>query len=65
MARYTYEPMDTAPKDTPIIAVCGGVEMAVIWDSELHNDWCYFDEDDGGCTFQRATDTRGWRKINW
>jgi hypothetical protein len=64
MARYTYRPMEEAPKDgTPIIAVCGGVEMAVIWDGEILNDWSYFDEDDGGCLFERASDTRGWRKM--
>lgn len=64
MGRYTYKPMDEAPKDgTPIIAVCGGVEMAVIWDGEILQDWSYFDEDDGGCLFQIAKDTRGWRKM--
>jgi len=62
MKQYTYKPMIEAPKDgTPIIAVCSGVEMGVMWEGAI-NDWCYFDEDEGS-TFEPARDPRGWRPM--
>lgn len=73
MKRYTYQPMDTAPKTEPIIAVCSGVEMAVIWgtlgtgiDGPDPGRWYYFDEDEGGNTWERVRDTpSGWRRMDW
>jgi hypothetical protein len=67
MPSYSYRSMDDAPKDgTPIIAVVGGVEMAVAWDDPGFIDagWFYFDEDEGGTTYERAKgDVRGWREL--
>lgn len=63
MTRHTYSAMENAPKNIPIIAVCGGVEMAVIWHSEPINDWCYWDDDglDGFDLVKRPM--TGWRKL--
>jgi len=74
VAKFTYRPMTEAPRDgTPIIAVCGGVEMAVVWgdlgtgiDGTDPGRWYYFDEDDGGNTWERVRgDMRGWRPMDW
>ena len=67
MAKYVYNPMESAPKDgTPIIAICGGVEMAIMWDDPGFIDagWFYFDEDDGGNPLERVRgEVTGWRKM--
>jgi hypothetical protein len=59
--------MTESPKDgTPIIAVCGGVECAVIWDGDsvLGEGWFHFDEDEGGNTYQRVKgEPSEWRKL--
>jgi hypothetical protein len=54
MARHTYQPISEAPRDgTPIIAVCGGVEMAVAFDDmPTTNCWVYWDEEECGMTWQ-------------
>ena len=62
MTRYTYQPMDKAPKDRPIIAVCGGVEMAMIWEPEPLGCWCYWD-DEGGTDGIVIGEIRGWRVM--
>lgn len=66
MAKHSYRDMAEAPKDgTPIVAVCGGVEMAIAWDDgPLANCWMYFDEDEGGTTYERVRDEpSGWRRM--
>jgi hypothetical protein len=56
MAKYKYQPIENAPKNgAPIIGVCGGVEMAVAYDdAPFMEAWVYWDEDDGGLTYERA-----------
>ena len=66
MTRYESKPMSAAPKDgTPIIAVCGGVEMAIAWDDvPILSGWVYWDEDDGGITWERVkSEPTGWRRM--
>jgi hypothetical protein len=67
MKRHTYRPMSEAPRDgTPIVAVCGGVEMPVYWGADFPGGgaWVYFDEDedDGGYARVRSEPT-GWRPM--
>lgn len=46
MKKRTYKPIEEAPNDgTPIVGVCGGVEMAVYWEGDPLNLWAYWDED--------------------
>ena len=69
MPRYEYETMDTAPKDgTPIVGVCGGVEMAIGWVDPLPGildaGWFFFDEEEGYDGMEAVrSDVTGWRKL--
>ena len=60
-----YRPIDEAPKDgTPIVAVCGGVEMAVAWEGAPLNFWAYWDEEEEMPTFQKAKPQPAqWRSL--
>ena len=64
--KRSYRPISEAPRDgRPIIGVCGGVEMAVAWDDgPLAGAWMYWDEDEGGTTYQRAKpQPLEWRRL--
>lgn len=64
--KRAYRPISEAPRDgRPIIGVCGGVEMAVAWDDgPLAEAWMYWDEDEGGTTYQRAKpQPLEWRRM--
>jgi len=66
MPKHKYRPIEEAPKDgTPIVAVCGGVEMPVAWDDDpFFNCWNYWDEDEGGTTYQKAKpQPTEWRAL--
>lgn len=66
MAKHTYRPIADAPKDgTPIIAVVGGVETCVAYDDgAVLQGWFYWDEDEGGTTYQRARPQPvEWRRL--
>lgn len=66
MAKHTYRPISEAPTDgTPIIGVCGGVEMAVAYeDGPILKGWFYWDEDEGGTTPQLAKpQPEIWRQL--
>lgn len=66
MARHTCQPIADAPRDgRPIIAVCGGVEMAVAFDDRPEaNCWFYWDEEEGGMTWQKAKPQPDrWRRM--
>jgi hypothetical protein len=55
--------METAPKDRPIIAICGGVEMAVMWEPILEC-WLYWDEEDNEPGYERVkSQITGWRAL--
>jgi hypothetical protein len=56
MPKHSYKPISEAPKDgTPIVGVCGGIETAVAYDDgAVIQGWFYWDEDEGGTTFQFA-----------
>ena len=66
MPKHTYRPISEAPIDgTPIIGVCGGVEMAVAYDDgPISQGWFYWDEDEGGTTMQLAKpQPEEWRRL--
>ena len=66
MPKHTYRPISEAPKDgTPICGVCGGVEMPVAYDDgPVLQGWFYWDEDEGGTTYQRAMpQPEEWREL--
>lgn len=66
MPKHSYRPISEAPTNgTPIIGVCGVVEMAVAYDSDpFLQGWCYWDEEDGGITPQLAKpQPELWRKL--
>jgi hypothetical protein len=63
VSRHTYAPMETAPKDRPIIAVCGGVEMAILWQSEPINAFCYWDDDELDAVDLVKGPITGWRAL--
>jgi len=66
MKKHTYRPMSEAPRDgTPIVAVCGGVEMPVYWEPALPPDgaWFYCDEDDGDGWERVRSEVTGWRPM--
>lgn len=66
MPKHTYRPISEAPKDgTPIVGVVGGVEMPVAYDDgAVLQGWFYWDEDEGGTTYQRAKpQPEEWRKL--
>lgn len=66
MKRHTYRQISEAPKDgTPIVGVCGGVEMCVAYDDgAVLQGWFYWDEDEGGTTYQRAKpQPEEWRRL--
>lgn len=66
MNRHTYRPIEEAPKDgTPIVGVCGGVEMAVAYDDgPVLQGWFYWDEDDLETSFQLAKpQPTEWREL--
>lgn len=69
MPKHVYRPISEAPKDgTPIIGVCGGVEMAVAYDDGSPvpdlGGWFYWDEDEGVTTYQKAKpQPTEWRRL--
>lgn len=66
MAKHKYLPISEAPTDgTPIIAVVGGVESCVAYDDgPVLSGWFYWDEDEGGTTYQRAKpQPEEWRRL--
>jgi hypothetical protein len=66
MAKHTYRPIAEAPKDgTPIVGVVGGVEMCVAYDDgAVLQGWFYWDEDEGGTTYQRVRPQPvEWRRL--
>lgn len=66
MRKHTYRPIEEAPRDgTPIFGVCGGVEMAVAYDNgPVLTGWFYWDEDEGGITYQKAKpQPTEWRRL--
>lgn len=66
MPKHEYQPISEAPKDgTPICAVVGGVEACVAYDDgAVVPGWFYWDEDEGGTTYQRANpQPEKWRRL--
>ena len=66
MRKHTYRPISEAPRDgTPIIAVCGGVEMPVAYDDgAVLQRWFYWDEDEGAISFEVAKpQPEEWRRL--
>ena len=69
MRKYTYRPISEAPKDgTPIVGVCGGVEMAIGWADPLPGildaGWFYWDEDEGTESLEAVRDdVTQWREL--
>lgn len=66
MRKYRYLPINDAPTNgTPIIGVCGNVEMAVAYDNgPIQSGWFYWDEEDGGITSQLAApQPHEWRRL--
>jgi len=66
MTKRTYKPIEEAPRDgTPIVGVCGGVEMPVAYDDgPFLQGWFYWDEDEGGTTYQKAKpQPTEWREM--
>lgn len=66
MPKHTYRPISEAPRDgTPIVGVVGGVESAVAYDDgAVLQGWFYWDEDEGGTTYQRARpQPTEWRRL--
>lgn len=66
MKKHRYKPISEAPTDgTPIIGVCGHVEMCVAYDDgPILQGWFYWDEDDGGTTSQLVKpQPLEWRKL--
>jgi hypothetical protein len=61
-----YQPIADAPQDgTPIIGVVGGVEAAIVYDDgPVLQGWFYWDEDEGGTTYQLAKpQPTQWREL--
>jgi|DEB0MinimDraft_10_1074344.scaffolds.fasta_scaffold643728_2 hypothetical protein len=56
MTKRTYKPIEEAPRDgTPIVGVCGGVEMPVVYDDgPVLQGWFYWDEDELSPSFSMA-----------
>ena len=65
MKRHTYLPISEAPKDgTPIIGVCGGVEMPVAYDDGVVlQGWFYWDEDEGMSYSLAKPQPLEWRRM--
>lgn len=69
MKPYTYEPMDSAPRDgTPIIGVCGGVETVICWDDphigHMPGGWWHYDDEYMGPSYERVRDEPTcWRRM--
>lgn len=66
MRKHQYRPISEAPTDgTPIIGVCGGVEILVAYDDgPIMSGWFYWDEDDGGTTAQPVRPQPDlWRRL--
>ena len=66
MPKHQYKLIGDAPTDgTPIIGVCGGVEMCVAYDNgPVQQGWFYWDEDEGEISFQIARpQPTEWRKL--
>ena len=66
MRKHKYKPISDAPKNgVPIIGVCGGVEMAVAFDDgPIFQAWMYWDEEEGGTTYQKANpQPTEWRDL--
>lgn len=66
MRKHSYRPISEAPTNgTPIIGVCGGVEMPVAYDDgPICQGWFYWDEEDGGTTSQLVKpQPTEWRRL--
>lgn len=66
MTKHIYRPISEAPRDgTPIIGVVGGVESAIAYDDgAIVQGWFYWDEEEGGTTYQIAKpQPKEWRQL--